>query len=156
MRSRISIKNELPELERVHAAIVAGLDGLGASREFAEEMFLVAEEVLANTISYGYEGDAVHEIELEMTCEDGTFSMKFTDDAAPYDPLSRPAPDLDAGNKRLKNAKAIILICDNGSRSRQCVATLKKEGLESISSLQGGLATWRQDNLPIVSSDDGK
>ncbi len=96
MRSRISIKNELPELERVHAAIVAGLDGLGASREFAEEMFLVAEEVLANTISYGYEGDAVHEIELEMTCEDGTFSMKFTDDAAPYDPLSRPAPDLDA------------------------------------------------------------
>jgi len=72
------------------------------------------------------------------------------------DSINVPAPDLDAGNKRLKNAKAIILICDNGSRSRQCVATLKKEGLDSISSLQGGLATWRQDNLPIVSSDDGK
>lgn len=96
MRSMISIENELPELERVHAAIVACLDGGGASREFAEEMFLVAEEILANTISYGYADDAVHEIELQMTFEDGTFSMRFTDDAAPYDPLSRPAPDLDA------------------------------------------------------------
>jgi len=72
------------------------------------------------------------------------------------DSINVPAPDLDGGHKRLKNAKTIILICDNGSKSRQSIATLKNEGLENIFSLQGGLSTWRQDNLPIVVSDGDK
>ncbi|MEN8148603.1 MAG: ATP-binding protein [Planctomycetota bacterium] len=96
MTTTITIRNALPELERVHDAILSFLDGTGASREFAEEMFLVAEEVLANTISYGYADDAGHEIELAQSVEGGVFSMRFTDDGAPYDPLARPDPDLDA------------------------------------------------------------
>jgi anti-sigma regulatory factor (Ser/Thr protein kinase) len=92
----VTIRNELPELERVHEVIVAFAAGAGAPREFPEEMFLVAEEVLVNTISYGYEDEATHEIELGLSVEGGEFRMRFTDDAMAYDPLAREDPDLDA------------------------------------------------------------
>jgi anti-sigma regulatory factor (Ser/Thr protein kinase) len=96
MREAIHIDNDLDELDRVHDGIVRFLDGIGADSELAEEMFLVAEEVLANTISYGYRDDDVHRIELELSFSDGCFGMRFRDDGVEFDPLSRADPDLDA------------------------------------------------------------
>ena len=55
--------------------------------------------------------------------------------------------------KKLKNSKSVILVCENGSKSASCAAALRKGGLENSFSLRGGLASWQQDNLPIVSSD---
>ena len=69
------------------------------------------------------------------------------------DAINIPASKLHGdGLKRLKKAKSVILVCDNGSKSGQCVSGLKKEGIENAYSLQGGVATWRKDNLPILSS----
>ncbi len=99
MTRTVTIRNELTELDTVHDEIIAFLDARGESREVAEEMFLVAEEVLANTISYGYQDDEVHRIELELSLADGFFRMRFRDDGVKYDPLSRPDPDLDAGTE---------------------------------------------------------
>lgn len=66
-----------------------------------------------------------------------------------------PAVELDGeGDKRLKNGKSIILVCDNGSKSSQCIGPMKKNGRENIFSLQGGLASWRQENLPVVTSGE--
>jgi rhodanese-related sulfurtransferase len=65
-----------------------------------------------------------------------------------------PAAALDGeGDKRLKNGKSIILVCDNGSKSSQCIGPMKKNGRENIFSLQGGLTSWRQENLPVVTSE---
>lgn len=96
MRPTLTISNELPELERVHEAITTYLAEAGAGRELAEEMFLVAEEVLANTISHGYRDEGAHEIAIGLSLSDGVFSMQFTDDGVPFDPLARPEPDLDS------------------------------------------------------------
>ncbi len=69
--------------------------------------------------------------------------------------INIPAAELDGGgDKRLKTNKSIILICDNGSKSSQCITSMKKSGLENIFSLQGGLASWRQENLPTLTSED--
>ena len=96
MKETIHIRNDLDELDAVHDGIVAFLDGVGAAPELAGEMFLVAEEVLANTISYGYQDDDVHRIELELSFADGFFGMRFRDEGVEFDPLSRADPDLDA------------------------------------------------------------
>jgi len=53
-----------------------------------------------------------------------------------------------------KNRQA-LLICDNGARSSECAARLRKNGLENVFSLQGGLAAWQQENLPVVSDSTG-
>lgn len=57
-------------------------------------------------------------------------------------------------SKKLKNAKSIVLVCDSGARSGQLVAKLRKQGNESVYSVQGGIGAWQRDNLPTVAGDD--
>jgi rhodanese-related sulfurtransferase len=54
--------------------------------------------------------------------------------------------------KKLKKAKSLILVCDNGTKSGQSATTMRKEGFENTFSLQGGMAAWQRDNLPVVTS----
>jgi len=68
--------------------------------------------------------------------------------------INIPAAELDGeGSKLPKKAKSIILVCDNGAKSSQCLAPIKKSGREDVFSLQGGLANWRQENLPVTKSE---
>jgi len=71
------------------------------------------------------------------------------------DSVNIPAADI-AGklSQKLKKAKSIVLVCDSGSRSGQAVGTLRKQGVETVFSLQGGLGAWQRDNLPVVTSED--
>lgn len=49
--------------------------------------------------------------------------------------------------------KVIVLYCDSGARSTEAVETLRKEHPTlSLFSLQGGLNSWLQTNLPVESS----
>lgn len=45
--------------------------------------------------------------------------------------------------------KPVIVCCETGNRSAQAVKLLKAQGYTSVFSLSGGLAAWRQDNLPL-------
>ena len=55
-----------------------------------------------------------------------------------------------ANNKALPSNKALplVLVCPTGSRSSRAVALLTKAGYENVKSLAGGLAAWREANLP--------
>jgi len=67
------------------------------------------------------------------------------------DAVNLPAASPDSqGAARLKKNRTIVLVCENGMKSRQAVETWRKAGFENVFSLGGGLAAWRQDNLPIV------
>ncbi len=69
------------------------------------------------------------------------------------DSINIPATDLSADlDNRFKMAKSLILVCDTGAKSSQCVATLRKGGLETAFSLAGGISAWQRDNLPVVMS----
>jgi len=96
MKKTFAIVNDLRQLDLVHETLTGFLADAGVGTELAEEMFLVAEEVIANTISYGYEDEDVHRIELALSFTDGLFRMRFRDDAKAFDPLAAEAPDLDA------------------------------------------------------------
>lgn len=53
----------------------------------------------------------------------------------------------------LKAKKSTLLVCDNGQRSSELAARLRKDGRENIFSLKGGLTAWQQENLPVVRDD---
>lgn len=81
-------------------------------------------------------------------------------DQAPFDAghivdaIHVPAAELQNNqDQRLKKAKSIILVCDNGAKSGQTVAAMKKDGNDNAFSLMGGMAAWQKDNLPIVSAN---
>jgi rhodanese-related sulfurtransferase len=54
------------------------------------------------------------------------------------------------GAKNLPTNKALplILICPSGARAGRAVGLLKKQGYEKVCSVAGGLAAWREANLP--------
>ncbi len=49
-----------------------------------------------------------------------------------------------------KSKKPVVLVCDTGAGSGECVAKLRKSGIENVYSLRGGLEEWRRENLPLV------
>ena len=57
-------------------------------------------------------------------------------------------------SKSLPSNKALplVLMCPTGARSSRAVALLKKAGYENVRSLAGGLAAWREANLPVEKS----
>lgn len=54
--------------------------------------------------------------------------------------------------KLKKKAKPVLLVCDSGAASARLVKGLRAAGYEKACSLEGGLAAWRRENLPVVAS----
>lgn len=55
-----------------------------------------------------------------------------------------------------KKSLPIILVCQSGNRSMQAARLLKKHGFANIYNLTGGMASWRQANLPVSSGAKSK
>lgn len=57
-------------------------------------------------------------------------------------------------SKALPSNKALplVVICPTGARAARAVALLKKAGYENARALSGGLAAWREANLPVEKS----
>ncbi len=51
---------------------------------------------------------------------------------------------------RLKKKRPVLLVCDNGSGSARLVGALRQAGFENAWALEGGLAAWLRDKLPVV------
>ncbi len=49
-------------------------------------------------------------------------------------------------------AVPLILLCPNGARASQALATAKKLGYQQPQTLAGGLKAWREANLPVESA----
>ena len=58
------------------------------------------------------------------------------------------------GAKELPSNKTLplIVVCPTGARAGRAVALLRKSGYERAHSLTGGLAAWRDANLPVEKS----
>jgi len=62
-----------------------------------------------------------------------------------------PADELLQAPESIKQGKhSTLLICDTGSKSAEVAAKLRKDGVENVFSITGGLAAWQQENLPVV------
>lgn len=50
--------------------------------------------------------------------------------------------------------KTLLLVCDNAAISARAAGELRQQGFEQVFNLRGGLAAWRQENLPLVKDQD--
>jgi rhodanese-related sulfurtransferase len=62
-----------------------------------------------------------------------------------------PQADLEQHMPSLLKLKdrGVLVYCENGANSVKTVETLKARGVENVKSLRGGLAAWRNENLPV-------
>ena len=93
----LKIRNDLTEIPRL-AAEVGGLAKVWRLAE--NDLFslnLALDELLTNTISYGYETGEVREISITLNLRGNTLMAVLEDDAKPFNPLEEArAPMLDA------------------------------------------------------------
>ena len=91
----ISLANELREI----AGVAAKIDEFCAAHDLGHASYavnLAIDEILTNTIEYGYEDDERHRIEVIVRVEEGSLVVVIVDDSMPFDLGIAPERDLDA------------------------------------------------------------
>lgn len=68
------------------------------------------------------------------------------------DARSLPAAEVADKAETLKKfkEKPVVVYCDNGFTSAGAAKALKARGFTKVVTLRGGLASWLQENLPVV------
>ena len=46
--------------------------------------------------------------------------------------------------------KPVLLYCNSGSTTTRAIKLLKKAGFEKINNLEGGIAAWKEANMPLT------
>jgi sigma-B regulation protein RsbU (phosphoserine phosphatase) len=95
-RLSVTLSNRPDEIRRLAALLEGFGEANGLSPKLIFNLNLSFDELLTNIISYGYDDDAAHEIEVNVTLADDLLTATLEEEAKPFDPLSAPQPDLDA------------------------------------------------------------
>jgi rhodanese-related sulfurtransferase len=64
-------------------------------------------------------------------------------------PLARLESSADLPKNK---ALPLVVLCTTGARASRAVGILRKQGYENCRALAGGLAAWREANLPVEKS----
>jgi len=94
-RLSLRVTNQLSEIPRLAGLVLAFCAAQGLPEAVAFRFNLAFEEILTNTIKYGYDAAGPREIAIELRREAGRVVAEVTDDARPFDPTRAPPPDLD-------------------------------------------------------------
>jgi len=90
---QIAIANRLDEIPRVHEAITAFAERHGVDVHTRRQLNVVFDELLNNTISYGYEDRDEHTIVLTAIVRGDRLHVTISDDGKPFNPLERQRAD---------------------------------------------------------------
>lgn len=61
-----------------------------------------------------------------------------------------PLAELQDSSDKLDPKRPVIVYCDSGMSSQRGAGILQAAGFSEVFQLQGGLANWQRDNLPVV------
>ena len=92
----ISLANDLREIAAAAAKIDEFCESLTLEAQIAYAVNLAIDEILTNTISYGYDDDETHRIELILRLEGEILVVVIVDDSRAFDPSLATDPDVDA------------------------------------------------------------
>ena len=88
------VSNQIDELSRVAVFVEELGEEWGLSMPLIFSLNLVLEEALTNTISYGYDDEIQHTIEIHFTKSGDQLSITIIDDGHEYDPTLKADPDI--------------------------------------------------------------
>ena len=92
----ISVANDLEEIAGTAEKVDAYCESHALSPDIAYAVNLSIDEILTNTISYGYDDEEPHRIELVLRLEPDALVIVIVDDSRPFDPTVTPDPDIEA------------------------------------------------------------
>ncbi len=89
------LKNRLSELDTLYRNLERLGDSLGLSKKNTLAINLSLDELITNTISYGYTDNLDHWIKVVISHEDGLLIICLEDDGIPFNSVVEPPPDLE-------------------------------------------------------------
>ncbi|THF90605.1 MAG: HAMP domain-containing protein [Sulfitobacter sp. SK025] len=93
----ITLKNDLAEIAGLAEHIESFSEAHGLDGGVVFNFNLALEELITNTVSYGYDDDKVHMIKVTIALDSSEMRAEIEDDGHPFNPLEdAPEPDLDA------------------------------------------------------------
>ncbi len=92
----LKVANDLSAIPQAAAEFEAFSATHALSSRTTHRFNLALEEVLANVIAYAFPAGGRHEIDVRIAHGDGRLHATVTDDGVAFNPLTRPAPDLQA------------------------------------------------------------
>ena len=129
----LKLKNSLSELTPLIQQLENLCDRFRLSKRCECEASLVVEELFTNIVSYGYTDNAEHWIDIEITYENGTLTIRMEDDGIPFNPMDAEKPDFDSSlDQRSVGGLGVHLVkhftkeIDYERRGNKNILTLKK------------------------------
>lgn len=92
---RLELRNDFADLSRAVREGNRFLESAGLAPDVVYRANLGLEEILTNTIKYGYDDEAEHCIALSFLMEGDGLRLVFEDDGHRFDPREAPSPRLD-------------------------------------------------------------
>jgi anti-sigma regulatory factor (Ser/Thr protein kinase) len=87
---------DMSELLALNVLLQAELQVYGCTPALIDDVLLIAEEVIANTIDHGgTPGQSPPQIDVLLQAEAGRLRLEIRDNGTAFDPLALPPPDLD-------------------------------------------------------------
>jgi serine/threonine-protein kinase RsbW len=112
----LAVADNLSEIPRIADRVETFCAEAGIPPALCYHINLALEELLTNTISYGFDAkpdreSQDHAIELRIRIEGEEVVIELTDNARPFDPTKASAPDLDASiEDRLVGGLGVYLV----------------------------------------------
>lgn len=90
----LRVANEMDELLNVQVFLEELGEEWGLNMSLVFSLNLVLEEALTNIISYSYDDESRHSIEIGFAKNGDQLSISIVDDGREYDPTLKPDPDI--------------------------------------------------------------
>lgn len=90
----IKLAAKTSELERLYGIVESFGQAHNLPADAIFQINLTLEEIVSNSIKYGYQDGNEHAIDLHMSFISGTIFIQVEDDGSPFNMLEAPAPDL--------------------------------------------------------------
>ncbi|HEY4170212.1 MAG TPA: ATP-binding protein [Reyranella sp.] len=92
----LKVANDLASLPQLADELEAFCKARAVPSRTVHRFTLALEEVLTNVIAYAFPEEGRREIDVRIAWRDGTLHATVSDDGVAFNPLTRPAPDLQA------------------------------------------------------------
>lgn len=66
----------------------------------------------------------------------------------------RAADEVETALAKIDDAQTVIIACEDGEKSKRIAAGLAGQGGREAVSIEGGMASWRSDDMPMQPSTD--